>query len=124
MSEMHLSLWKGPVPVHEMKSMREIADEVCAEYDITLEQLRGSRGTRRITRPRQDFMWRCRQVKFSWGERRFRMVQIADFLGKKDHTCVVHGVRVHQQRLDGHEIVHGYGADDRIRRSPNARAAG
>jgi chromosomal replication initiation ATPase DnaA len=80
--------------------MKSILAEVAEEYDVDADVLRLSQSRKyHITRPRQDFMWRCRQVKFADGSQRYSLPQIAAFLGGMDHTTVLWGVRAHARRI-------------------------
>jgi chromosomal replication initiation ATPase DnaA len=121
MSEL-LSLYRGAINVGvRYPTMREIAAEICAEYDITLEDLRGERTARWVSKPRQAFMWRCREVRCVSGKRRFSAPQIAKFLNKRDHVCVLHGARAHEARL-AQEMRDSH-VDDRKCRSADAQEA-
>jgi chromosomal replication initiation ATPase DnaA len=92
-----LSLWKGSIS--RMSLMSELAEDVCQEYGLTLEELRSPRRDRAIAWPRQDFMWRCRQVAFLSGAPRHSTTKIAEFLGLLDHTTILHGAKAHAARM-------------------------
>jgi chromosomal replication initiation ATPase DnaA len=47
-----------------------------------------------IAHPRQEAMWRMRQAG------KWSLPQIGRFLGERDHTTVLSGIRAHQKRLD------------------------
>jgi hypothetical protein len=95
-----LSLWKGLIQREARPySMLEILDHVATDYHLTVEELKGHSRQIRITRPRQDFMWRCRQEKDAKGQFRFSLSQIGMFLGGLHHTSVMHGVKAHAKRL-------------------------
>lgn len=77
-------------------TMREIIAEVARETGVRVEVLRRPVGTfepRAIAHARQYAMWRMRQ------ETTQSLPQIGRFLGGRDHTTVLYGVRRHAQRL-------------------------
>lgn len=88
------SLWWGAI-VRDLprRTMRQIADEVAASYNITFADLIKHDRTREFSVPRQHAMWlMCRQGRWS------RSV-IGNFLGGRDHTTVLHGERAHVARV-------------------------
>jgi chromosomal replication initiation ATPase DnaA len=94
-----LSLYRGimrieraPEIVGDETSIRAISEEVAARYHLTLEQLRGPGRSLRISRPRQEIMWRCYQTG------KFSNQQIGNYLGNRDWTTVIHGRRAHAKR--------------------------
>lgn len=84
----------APIP-----TMRSLFAQVAAEYGLTEDELRQPRNFRRISWPRQDFMWRCRQIKRQDGAHRYSLPHIGQFLGGMDHTSVLFGARRHEARL-------------------------
>lgn len=90
-----LSLWRGVVELMpHRRSMPEICAEVCERYGVTLEDLKGPERSRRCVYPRHAAMWEmAKQAHLS-------LPMIGDFLGKRDHTTILHGIRTHQRRLD------------------------
>lgn len=92
------SMWKGDVPNRPPISMKTIREEVADKYGIDPALLMEPGRRRHIAWPRQEFMWRCRQVKWSDGSQRYSLPQIAAFLGM-DHTSILHGVRAHHTRI-------------------------
>lgn len=100
------SLYKGVVP--RQPSLRELLEETAADYDLEAQDLLKVDRRPEISRPRQDFMWRARRVKWASGKHRYSLPQIGHFLGGMDHTTVLHGVRAHAHRIS---------ADDRNCRS-------
>lgn len=79
-------------------SMRGILASVANAHDVSLEDLRGPSRKRRYTFPRQEAMWRIRQVRVTAGGYRYSLPQIGDFLGR-DHATIIHGVRAYEARL-------------------------
>lgn len=77
-------------------TMREIVAEVARETGVRVEVLRRPVGPfepRAVARARHYAMWRMRR------ETRQSLPQIGAFLGGRDHTTVLYGVRKHAQRL-------------------------
>lgn len=73
-------------------TMREIAAQVAAKHGLTVSDLKGPRQLRGIAHPRQEAMWRMRR------ELNKSLPMIGAFLGDRDHTTVLHGVRAHAKR--------------------------
>lgn len=92
-------------------TMRSILAEVCAERGVTETDILSQSRRRKIAHPRQDFMWRCRQVKRADGRDRYSLPQIGAFL-QRDHTSVLFGVRAHEARLG--EPVHPQPVESRV----------
>ena len=80
--------------------LRGLLATVARDYSMTAEELLSPRRSYCVSHPRQDFMWRARQVKWPDGAHRYSLPFIAGFLGFTDHTTILHGVRAHQARLD------------------------
>lgn len=95
--------WNVPAPVVPRcpPTMRAILDEVCAKHRLPVREVTGERRHIPLVRARQEFMWRCRQVKSLDGGYRFTLPQIGRFLAV-DHTTVLHGVRAHAKRMAAH----------------------
>ncbi len=74
-------------------TMRAILQEVAAETGYSIEQLKSQSRKHSLAIARHYAMWRMRQ------ETRQSLPQIGAFLGGRDHTTVLHGVRKHAQRL-------------------------
>lgn len=73
-------------------SMAEIAQQVATDHDLTVADLRGSAKRKVVAHPRQKAMYLMyRTGKFSYG-------QIGHYLGKRDHTTVMDGVRRYAMR--------------------------
>ncbi len=85
------SLWKGRLsrPV----KMAEIAEVVAFLHDVTVDDLRGPSRVRPLVHARQHFMADAYETK-QWS-----MPQIGRYLGWRDHTTVLHGVRAHAKRV-------------------------
>ena len=103
----YLSLWRGPLKVNNGRAakagntttMRQIATDVALDRGVSFgdlimpDHVPGARAFA-IAHPRQEAMWRMRQAG------KWSLPQIGRFLGGRDHTTVLAGVRAHQARLD------------------------
>lgn len=85
--------WPTPQPPAR-PMMRSIAERVCEKHRITMEELKGPGRARRLSVPRQEAMHEMH------AQERWSLSQIGQFLGGRDHTTVLHGVRKHAQGLD------------------------
>lgn len=85
-----------PVP----DDMMDIARAVAARRCVTVDQLRGPSHREPLVHYRHELMWELRQACLTNGSRRFSFPRIGLFMGGRDHTTIIHGVRAHQQRLD------------------------
>lgn len=70
----------------------EILAEVAAKYDLTTACVVGRNRTQRFTVPRFEAMWRL------YSETEMSIPRIAFRLGGRNHTSVLHGVKVYMQR--------------------------
>jgi chromosomal replication initiation ATPase DnaA len=87
----------SPSTPNKRVTMRQVADDVCQRYGITLEELTSERRTRRLCLPRQEFM----ALAFALPHTSSPM--IGRFLGGRDHATVLWGVKAHWARasMDG-----------------------
>lgn len=92
-----LSIWRGPVVVRI--TMREILDLISDTYGFSIEELKGPRRTKGVVTARQHAMWLMAQ------QPHLSLPQIGRFLGGRDHTTVLWGVRRHQERIDAGSAV-------------------
>lgn len=92
--------WSVPAPVvpRTGPTMRSILAEVCTDHVLPAHEVTGVRRHLPLVRARQDFMWRCRQMKNPDGSYRYSLPQIGRFLGM-DHTTVLHGANAHAKRM-------------------------
>lgn len=74
------------------RKMREICGDVCLAHDVTLEQLRGQDRARHVAWPRQDAMRLLAKAGYSEAE-------IGRYLGRRDRTTIIHGIRASQARM-------------------------
>lgn len=66
---------------------RQILDEICHYYTVPMKLIKGPQRDRSIARPRQILMY---LLKKRTG---MTLDEIADFLGGKDHSTIIHGVK-------------------------------
>ncbi|NPA26175.1 MAG: chromosomal replication initiator protein DnaA [Chloroflexi bacterium] len=70
-----------------------VLDLVARTYDVSVEDLKGKRRSRRIAYPRQVAMYLLRnEVGLSWP-------QIGELLGGRDHSTVMHGYRKIEEQI-------------------------
>ena len=74
---------------------RIISQEVCAKHKLTLKDLQGNRRFKKIAIARREVFWRLRQ------ELGMSLLDIARKMGK-DHTSVLHGLRVYARDNSPH----------------------
>ena len=103
----YLSLWRGDLKLKfgrvaksgDTTTMRQITTEVAAERGVSYADLvmpdsvPGARAFA-IAHPRQEAMWRMKQTG------KWSLPQMGRFLGGRDHTTILAGVRAHQARID------------------------
>lgn len=73
-------------------SMVDLAQAVAQGYGVTVADLRGPCRRVRMNVARQDLMHRI------YATGRFSMTQIGRFLGGRDHTTILNGIRRHEAR--------------------------
>jgi chromosomal replication initiator protein len=73
-------------PKNQSLSWKKISDSVCKFYNISHEDILSAKRSKEIVVPRQILMYLIRQ------EMSFSYPQIANLIGKKDHTTIMHGV--------------------------------
>lgn len=74
------------------RSMRGILSDVSWRHGVPVDALRGPDRRRWAVYPRQEAMY----LMYKTG--RFSLPQIGIFLGDRDHTTVLHGIRAHAKR--------------------------
>jgi len=80
--------WSAPKP-----TMRSITQAFAEDSEFTVAQLIGPGRTQSLAWARQELMWLLRR------QERWSLPQIGRFLGCRDHTTILHGIRAHQARL-------------------------
>jgi hypothetical protein len=76
-------------------SMKAILADVAHRHELTVADLKGPARARWASRPRQEAMWLMKQAG------RFSLTQIGSYLGGRDHTAVLHGISMHEERVTG-----------------------
>lgn len=84
------SPWLEPIALRP--TLARIAEEIAAEYFVTVADIRGPDRTRRVSRARQAFMHAARLLTGK------SYPCIGRWLAR-DHTTVMHGERVHAERM-------------------------
>jgi hypothetical protein len=74
-------------------TVARICHETAERYGVTVADLKSARRGERLVRARQEAMWRARH------ETSHSLPAIGRFLGGKDHTTVIYGIRKHDQRI-------------------------
>jgi chromosomal replication initiator protein len=74
---------------------RMILDTVCAFYALPIKAIKGQKRDRLIARPRQTLMY---LLKKHTG---MTLMEIAEALGGRDHTTIIHGIRQIETLLPG-----------------------
>ncbi len=80
-------------PRNKYHPARDIINEVAEKHELTVDELKSTTRARRIAWPRQEAMLRLRD------ETAMSLPQIAEKLGLKDHTTVLHGIRAASERV-------------------------
>lgn len=75
------------------KPWRAYAAEVAVRHGLTLADLQGPGRGKAVAHPRQEAMWVLKQ------QGRWSLPQIGQFLGGRDHTTVLYGIRRHEARM-------------------------
>ena len=73
--------------------MAQICNEVAAKHGYPVDELFSERRSRPVVIARQEAMWRCKR------ETPFSLPSIGRFMGGRDHTTVMHGIRRHEERM-------------------------
>jgi chromosomal replication initiator protein len=76
-----------------MDSVSKILREVAKEFDVSVNELRGSSRERHIARPRQIAYLRLRD------ETDLSYPVIARVMGDRDHTTIIDGINAVRRRL-------------------------
>lgn len=87
-----LENWRLPAVIGGSPSMAQIAREVAEKHGITVDDLKGKSLLKRIYLARHEAMARMRD------ETDNSSTSIGRFLGGRDHTTVLAGVKAHKAR--------------------------
>lgn len=74
-------------------TVERVLEVVAAAHGFTVEALVGPRRYRGLVAARQQAMWLARSVSGA------SLPEVARAIGGRDHTTVMHGVRVHDDRM-------------------------
>lgn len=77
-------------------TLQNIIDVVTRYYNVKLSDLQGKRRHKSITLPRQVCMWLARQRTL------YSLQEIGGYFGGRDHTTVMHSIRIIEQRMTEH----------------------
>lgn len=77
----------------------DIVDGVARRYGVSSEEILGPSRKGYVARPRHEVMYLAYEVRWASGCRRYSQPQIGAFLGGRDHTTVINGIRRHKLRL-------------------------
>jgi chromosomal replication initiator protein len=72
---------------------RAILIQVAADHGLTVDALRSADRRRKVAHARFDAFARLRALHIAPGRHKFSLPQIGRFLGDRDHTTVIHGIR-------------------------------
>lgn len=76
------------------RTMREIAADVAERHGIRVSDMQSDRRTGPLVRARQEFWWLVRK------ETHQSLPAMAKFMGGRDHTTALHGIRQHERRQE------------------------
>lgn len=77
----------------------DIVAIVARKYRVTEADIMGPSHKRHASQPRHEVMYLAYEQRWADGRRRYSYPQIGAFLGGRDHTTVIAGIRRHKQRL-------------------------
>jgi chromosomal replication initiator protein len=92
-SEGHLSLWRHDMRPMSKLTMANIAERIAEKHRLTVADLKSISRKHKITRPRQEAMYEMMQTG-KWSS-----VRIGMFLGGRDHSTVLFGIKAHARRM-------------------------
>lgn len=79
-------------------TMRAVLESVAERHGLTVDDLRGPRRNKAVAHPRQEAMWRIRQIRGDDGKPKYSLPQIGIYLGERDHSTIIHGIRRYEAR--------------------------
>lgn len=94
-------------PIVAAPTIASICRDVAEKYGITVRELESTSSVHRIAHPRQEVMWRARQLRRWDGTHRYSYPMIARFWRGKggrppdmgyDHTSIMAGCASHEKR--------------------------
>lgn len=93
-------LYTTPIgPIHpdaetDLQRAHRLLAQISAAHGFTPNDVKSARREARLVRCRHEVIWRLKD------ETLWSLPQIGRFLGNRDHTSVLHGIRKHQALLD------------------------
>ena len=81
-------------------SLDDMLRAFSTETGIGTRELKGPARAWHISHPRQKFMLRAYETRRPDGERKYSLPTIGRFLGNRDHTTILHGIRAEQARQE------------------------
>jgi chromosomal replication initiation ATPase DnaA len=88
-----------------MSQMQRIAEAISKAHGIGVAELKGPSRLQAISIARFELMWRLYAIRRADGSRAYSLPMIGRFLGGRDHTTILHGIRRWQ-------AIRGPGADE------------
>lgn len=82
-----------------LRSMADIIEDVSKRRGVSVFDIKGPMRFKAINAARQEFMAEA------YATGRWSMPQIGKFLGGRDHTTVLHGIRQHTARVEDNSSV-------------------
>jgi chromosomal replication initiator protein len=90
-------------------SPKEVLEIICNYFDLKQSELKSSSRVAKLVLPRQITMYLLRK------DLQLQLEAIAEFLGRKDHTTVIHGVEKIEGNVEKSELLRGQLADIRAK---------
>ena len=75
------------------RPLHAIFVEVCDKYKVTALDMLGRRRPAYLAKPRHEFYWRA------YNETASSLPEIGRFIGGRDHTTIMHGIKRHEARM-------------------------
>lgn len=86
-------------PVEQVRpTLRSIAEEVAEKHNVTIDEMQSPRRQKRIVRARHEYCYRARH------ETTHSYPRIGAFLGGRDHSTVIHGVKKWGELLERGDV--------------------
>lgn len=82
-----------PPQPQDPPSPEAVLAKTCQQFKITKEELAGQKRSKEAVLPRQIAMYLLREITS------LPLVKIGDFLGGRDHTTILHGIKVVKEKI-------------------------
>ena len=89
---------KDWVLVHEPATAREIIDQVAIKHGVSRDDIASRSRRAGVVDARSEACWRIRNEVLVNG-RQISLPEIARFMGGRDHTTILHGIRKFEAEL-------------------------